>query len=132
MDSNAAGPKQLRSFGLMVGGVFCLIGIWPLLFGGPAPRWWGLALGVLLVLPGLLFPTVLAPAYQGWMTVCRVLGWFNTRVILGVFFFLVVTPMGLIRRFLGKRSIALEFDPGLTTYRTEKSLRDSSHMVRQF
>jgi hypothetical protein len=87
---------QLRKFGLLVGGIFCAIGLWPAVIRGAGPRSWALIVGVLLLVPALLAPRVLAPVYRIWMTVGEALGWINTRILLGVVFYGLITPMGLI------------------------------------
>ena len=43
--------KELRSFGLIVGGIFAVIGLWPVLFRAQGPRLWALAFAVALVVP---------------------------------------------------------------------------------
>ena len=90
--------KELRKFGLTVGAAFAVLGTiswwrgheWP-----PRMMW---TLAVLLMVPGALFPTVLGPVQRAWMAFATVLGHFNTRVILTVLFYLVMTPVGLIMR----------------------------------
>ncbi len=125
--------KQLRSFGLMVGGVFAAMSLWPVLFRGDDPRLWTLVLASLLVIPALLLPRSLAPVYRGWMMVGHVLGWINTRIILGVIFYGLFTPIGLVRRFLlAKDSMRRKFEPEADTYRIVRQSRPSSHMKRQF
>ena len=123
--------KQLRSFGLMVGGVFVAIGSWPLLFG-EAPRWWPILLGGLLVLLGAVMPKILDLPFRGWMFVGHIMGWVNTRIILGVVFYCLVTPMGLVMRLLGKKSMRSVFEQNLETYRVIKTARPSSHLKHQF
>lgn len=127
-----ADSKQLRSFALIVGGIFGLIGVWPLVFGKRTPAWWAIALAGALVVPGLVQPRLLGPVYRVWMALGHALGWFNTRVILGIIFYLVVTPMALVRRLLGKDSMRRDFEPGLDTYRAAKKTRPPRHMDRQF
>ena len=56
--------QQLRSFGLLVGGIFGLIGLWPMVWRHQSPRLWAVALAVLLIVPGLVAPRILAPAYR--------------------------------------------------------------------
>jgi hypothetical protein len=94
-------PRELRRFGLMVGGAFgvlALISRWrghdipPLVLG---------TLSVLLVVPGLLLPTILAPAERWWMRFAEVLGRFNARIILSLLWVLVMTPIGFVRRLFG-------------------------------
>ena len=125
--------KQLRSFGLIVGGVFAAMSLWPVLFRGDDPRLWALILAGLLVIPALVLPMSLGPVYRGWMAVGNVLGWINTRVILGVIFYGLFTPIGLVRRcLLAKDSMLRKFEPEADTYRVVRQPRPPSHMKRQF
>jgi Saxitoxin biosynthesis operon protein SxtJ len=126
-------PKQLRSFGLTVGGIFAVIGAWPVVFRGSYPRLWALALAALLILPALLFPRSLKPLYRGWMALGEALGWINTRIILGLVFYGLITPMGVTMRFLmGKDPMHRGFDPNASTYRVLRQPRPGSHMRRQY
>jgi O-antigen/teichoic acid export membrane protein len=125
--------KQLRSFGLMVGGIIAAIGLWPAVFRGDDPRLWALVLASLLMIPALVLPMSLGPIYRGWMAVGYVLGWINTRAILGVIFYGLFTPIGIVRRFLlAKDSMNRRFEPEADTYRVLRQPRPSSHMKRQF
>lgn len=124
--------KDLRSFGLIVGGVFAAIGLWPVVRRGGDYRTWALALSVLLIAPALVFPAVLKPLHRVWMKLGEILGWINTRIILGAIFFGVVTPMGLIRRLLGKDSMGRQRSADAESYRVPRSARSASHMTRQY
>ena len=90
--------KLIRSFGLIVGGIFVLIGLWPLVVRAEAPRLWAVGIAAGLVLPAILFPKGLTPIYRLWMRVADALGWVNTRIILSLVFYGLVTPIGVIRR----------------------------------
>src|SRR5215510_15706779 len=94
--------KQLRSFGLIVGGIFAVIGVWPALWRGQPLRLWSLLLGGALIALALVWPRSLAQVYRLWMVVGEVLGWINTRLILGVVFYGIFTPLGLLMRFRGQ------------------------------
>jgi small-conductance mechanosensitive channel len=111
-------PTQLRSFGLLVGGVFTLIALWPLVIRQEPIRIWAITLGCLLILAGLLTPLWLRPLFKGWMKIGHVLGFINTRIILGIGYFLVFTPIGLIRRMMGKDSLNRTLKPEQSTYRS--------------
>jgi O-antigen/teichoic acid export membrane protein len=124
--------RQLRSFGLIVGGVFAFIGVWPKVYHSASPRLWALVLAAVLILPALISPSSLRPFYQGWMRVGQLLGWINTRVILGIIFYLLFLPVGLIMRLLGKDSMNRKFDSGATTYRVPRHAQPASHMKHQF
>ena len=66
---NQITTKQLRSFGLTVGGVFALIGLWPLVIHGEDPRWWSVVVAGILIAPALVYPRSLFWPYKGWMAV---------------------------------------------------------------
>ncbi|MFA7382059.1 MAG: SxtJ family membrane protein [Desulfurivibrionaceae bacterium] len=125
--------KELRQFGCIVGGVFSAIGLWPLIARTDLSRFWALAIGVILILLGGFFPRSLTRIYRGWMAVGHALGWINTRVILGLLYYLVITPMGLIMRLLGKDPLRRRFSGDLPSYRVNSVKRDpSSHMRNLF
>jgi len=123
---------QLRKFGLLVGGIFCAIGLWPAVIRGAGPRSWALVVGVLLLVPAVLAPRALAPVYRIWMTVGEALGWVNTRILLGVVFYGLITPMGLIRRLRREDPMRRRHDPAAQSYRVPKPPRPGAHMNRQF
>jgi len=128
----SATTKDLRSFGLLVGGIFCVIGLWPLVFRGEPMRLWGVGIGVVLVLLGGIVPRVLAPVHTGWMWIGHVLGWINTRILLGIVFYGLVTPIGLIFRMMGKDTMRQAFSESSSTYRVLRTPRPRSHMKYQF
>jgi hypothetical protein len=124
--------KRLRSFGLTVGGVFLAIGLWPVLWSGTGPRLWALAIGSLLALFGGVLPGTLKPVYRAWMAIGHVLGWVNTRIILGVFFFGILTPVAFIARLMGKQFMALNTSPAVGSYRVVRTVRPVAHVRHQF
>ena len=79
-----------REFGLLVGVVFALLG-----------SWWLLPLGALLVFFGLIWPRALLWPNRAWMSLAAGLSFVTTRMILGLVFFLVVTPIGVVKRLMG-------------------------------
>jgi len=129
---NQITPKQLRSFGLIVGGIFAVIGFWPFFFRQQDPRWWSVVLAACLLIPAITFPTSLFWPYKGWMALGHVLGWVNTRIILGVVFYGIVTPIGVVRRWLGKDSMGQHLRPDLDTYRVPRKSRPASHLKSQY
>jgi hypothetical protein len=124
--------KQLRHFGYLVGGIFGLIGLWPLVWRHQDPRLWALALTVILVVPALVAPRILAPVYRVWMLLGEVLAWINTRIILGVVFYGVVTPIGLLMRLTGRDPMRRQFERAGESYRVRCVPRPATHMMRQF
>lgn len=124
--------KDLRQFGHIVGGVFSIIGLWPLIFRSESPRLWALILGGVLMLLGTIAPQSLRQVHQGWMKVGHVLGSINTRIILGIIYYLLITPMGLVMRLLGKDPMHRALERNAPTYRLVRTPRPRHHMRNQF
>jgi len=124
--------KGLREFGLITGGLFVgLFGLlFPWLFSFAFPKWPWIIAGVLWGL-ALLIPNSLKWIYQGWMSFALVLGWINTRLILAIMFYLIMTPMGLVMRLFGKN--AMKNKPSQSeSYRNLTPSRSPQHMERPF
>ena len=124
--------RELRNFGLIVGGIFCAIGVWPVAIRGLPTRWWAVTIGALLLIPAFVAPRSLGPVHRAWMSVGEVLGRINTRILLGIVFYGILTPMGLIKRFRGYDPMRLQYEPGTESYRIAKRSRSAAHMTRQF
>jgi hypothetical protein len=88
--------------------------------------------GSLLVAVGAAVPSLLKYIYQGWMFVGHVMGWINTRIILGVLFYGIVTPMGMVMKLAGRDPMRRAFDPEAITYRVVRQPRPASHMKNMF
>ncbi len=131
MDYSAT-RKELRQFGLLVGAVFAVIGLWPLVFREEPLRVWTTGVGGLLMICGGVHPFMLAPIYKGWMWVGHILGWVNTRILLGIVFYGLVTPIGIVFRLMGKDTMRQAFSESSPTYRVVRSPRPRSHMKHQF
>jgi len=124
--------KQLRSFGLTTGSIFGLISIWPVLIRQENPRWWMVALAGCLLISAAIFPRSLFSVHKGWMAVGHVMGWINTRIILSVVFYVIVTPIGIVRSWLGKDPMGRRLRPDLDSYRVIRTARPASHLKRQY
>ncbi len=94
--------RREREFGLIVGGVFTLLGVWWFYRGKffYPPRI-VLPLGISLVVLGLVWPKALVIPNKAWMLLAEGLSFVMTRVILAIVFFLIVTPIGVIKRLFG-------------------------------
>ncbi|MFQ5585212.1 MAG: SxtJ family membrane protein [Thermodesulfobacteriota bacterium] len=124
--------KNLRSFGLIVGVIFIIIGLWPLVVHGEPLRVWAVVPAILLIPPALIFPPILYWPYRVWMFIGHCLGWVNTRIILGIVFFVIFTPVGLVMRIFGHDPMVRRFDKSLNTYKINIEKKDFNHMERQF
>jgi len=91
-----------RNFGLLIGVIFAVVGGW-LVFRGKsgiiAPLL--LALGVLPIILGIVSPKTLIIPARLWMRLAAVLSFISTNLILALVFFVVITPIGLIKRLFG-------------------------------
>ena len=109
------GARDLRKFGLMVGGVFVLLGVLFLLrhrSGYPA----FLGAGVALIAFGVIWPRALKYVYIAWMALAFALGFVMSNVILALFFFLFVAPIGLLARLFQKDFLSRKWDKQAASY----------------
>ena len=91
-----------REFGLIVGGVFVLLGGWWFYRGKLTNvAYVFVPLGSALILLGMVWPRALIYPNKAWMKLAEMLSFVMTRLILGVVFFLIVTPIGVIKRLFG-------------------------------
>ena len=104
-----------RAFGLVVGGLFMLLGSWPIVHGF-TPRWYLVGPAAFLVLFGLVAPRVLAPLNRAWMRLGLLLHRIVAPVLMGIVFFGVVLPIGLFMRLRRKDLLRLKFDRRATSY----------------
>ena len=107
--------KDLRKFGLTVGIVLLMISVILFMIDKSSYVYFGV-IGGILVLAGILFPAVLKPVNKVWMTLALILGWFMSRVILTILFYLVLTPIGFIAKIFGKRFLSLKIDTEEKSY----------------
>lgn len=124
----------LRKFGLITGSIIVLLFaiFFPWVFDATAMPIWPWALAGLLWLPALVMPAVLRPVYTIWMKVGHVLGWVNTRIILGILFYAIILPMGLIMRLFGKDPMARKYDRSATSYRVKSISETKDRLEKPF
>lgn len=104
-----------RSFGWTFTGLFVIAGIYGLWHGrGGLP--WLLALAVLTAVVTLTRERWLTPLNRGWMAFGELLGRIVSPIVLGVIFFAVFTPVGVVMRFFGRDAMYRRFDAAAKTY----------------
>ena len=118
-----------RSFGIVFFIVFLLIAFYPLTYSGDIGIWYAIISLIFLVL-GLLDSKILTPLNKIWFKFGMLLGRIISPFIMGIIFFLVVTPIGLIMRILGKDLVNLKYNNN-KTYWIEKT-GPKSKMKNQF
>jgi len=111
-------------------GGFTVIAAFPLLWGGTV-RLWAIGIAVVVLLFALAAPAVLAPLNRAWMRFGLLLGRIMNPIVLGIFFFGVLTPFGWFRR-RGSDPLGLTFDRDARTYWVNKSPLPAGSMKRQF
>jgi hypothetical protein len=118
-------PGALRRFGFTVGFVILFLGC-VLLWRQRGAGWPLISIGAVLVLAATLAPLTLKWVYAPWMIVALALGWIVTRILLTIVFFLVVTPVGLLQRLFGKRTIEVAFKADAGSYWQPRTARPTS------
>ena len=98
-----------RSFGLVFAVFFAIIGLLPLMHRD-GPRIWSLAIAGVFALAAVAFPSALAPLNRLWARIGALLHKGVSPIVLGILFFLVITPMGVLMRLLGKDPLRLRRD----------------------
>lgn len=126
--------KGLREFGLLTGTIIiALFGLLlPWLHRDSLPIWPWIVAGILWLL-ALLTPSLLNPIYLVWMKIGLVLGWINTRLILAIVFFALLTPIGLMMRGIFRQdpmSTKMELDQ--ESYRIPSQVKARLTMERPF
>ena len=119
-----------RSFGIVFFIVFLLIALYPITYSGDI-RIWSLIISFIFIILGLLNSIILTPLNNLWFKFGVILGKMISPIIMGIIFFLVVTPIGLIMKVFGKDLLRLKFNKKNNTYWIEKN-GPKSKMKNQF
>ena len=125
--------KGLREFGLVTGAlVAALFGLlFPWLLRHPIPTWpWVLA--ALLATWALIAPGSLRMVYVWWMRFGYAMSRITTPLILGVVFYLVVSPVARVRALLGKDSLKRHFEPSAASYRDASTSRGHNDLEKPY
>ncbi len=118
-----------RSFGVVFFVVFLLIGLWPILKGNEI-RIWSIVISLIFLILGILNSKILTPFNKVWFRFGIFLGNFISPIIMGIVFFLVVTPTGLIMKLFRKDLINLKKNNSSTYWIEKKDIKSS--MKNQF
>lgn len=122
-----------RTFGLVFFVVFAIVSVWPVLFGNPL-RWWTAPIAAVFLAVALIVPAWLAPLNRLWTKLGLLMHKVVNPVIMGLLFFVAITPMALVLRLLGKDLLRLKRDPQAASYWIERTPPGPSadSMRRQF
>ena len=119
-----------RSFGLLFFIVFLIVALWPLKSGEDI-RIWSLALSIIFFSLGILNSKLLTPLNKLWFKFGILLGSIVSPIVMGIVFFLVVTPTSIIMRLLGKDLLKKNKIKSVSTYWIKRDKQQSS-MKKQF
>ena len=115
---NSISKKQLREFSLLIGFAFPIIIGWILpALAAHNFRTWTLLIGIPILIIGLIKPSLLFYPYKVWMQIGSILGWFNSRLILGFIFYFVLLPISFMMKIFG-------YDPLRLKKNNQKSYRE--------
>ena len=119
-----------RSFGLLFFIVFLAISLWPLKSQGDL-RLWAFILSLIFLVLGVLNSKFLTPLNKLWHKFGIFLGSIVSPIVMGIIFFIVVTPTGLIMRFLGKDLLRINKNKLVSTYWINRE-KQKTTMKKQF
>ena len=119
-----------RNFGLVFFIVFLIISLWPLIHGEPI-RIWSIIVSLIFLILGLINSKFLSPLNRLWFKFGIILGAIVAPIVMGFIFFLVVTPIGLAMRIMGKDLLNKKYDKKKNTYWINR-YKNMSSMKKQF
>ena len=125
--------QELRKFGFIFAtGLVLIFGLFfPWLLEKASPSWpWIVA--AVFAGSALILPQILKPVFIAWMKIGHVLGWINTRIILGVVFFIIFAPVALLMRLFGNDPMHRQLDAAAKTYRINSEKLPRERMERPF
>ncbi len=118
-----------RNFGIVFSIVFLIIAIWPILNQNEI-RIWSIIISLIFLILGLINSKFLSPLNKAWFKFGLILGSLIAPIVMGIVFFLVVTPTGLIMKALGKDLLELKRNKN-NTYWLEKD-NSNNNLKNQF
>tara|TARA_Y100000310_G_scaffold19619_1_gene19222 strand:+ start:675 stop:1070 length:396 start_codon:yes stop_codon:yes gene_type:complete len=119
-----------RSFGLLFFFVFLIISLWPLLNDGPF-RIWSIVIAIIFLILGLINSKLLAPLNILWFKFGLFLGSIVSPIVMGIVFFLVITPTGFIMKIMNKDLLNKKFDNKKKSYWINRA-KTKNTMKQQF
>ena len=119
-----------RNFGLVFFFVFLIVGLWPLLNGGPF-RIWSIVIAIIFLIFGLMNSKLLTPLNKLWFKFGLFLGTIVSPFVMGIIFFLVITPIGFVMKIIGKDLLNIKHDNKKKSYWINRA-KTKTTMKQQF
>ncbi len=110
-----SGEHELREFGITIGGILVFIGAFAFYRERNFFSYFLIA-GCFFAVAGIALPLLLKPLHKIWMGFSIIIGFFMSRVMLTILFYLVVTPLGVIIRLTGKDILDQKIEKGRESY----------------
>lgn len=125
--------KGLREFGFVTGGIVAaLFGVaFPWLLGRSWPLWPWIIFAALAFF-ALVAPMALNPVYRAWMRFGLLASRITTPLILGLVFFLMISPLGFVRRMFGRDALGRSFEADADSYRVQSRRPTKQGLERPF
>ena len=118
-----------KSFGILFFIVFLIIAIWPVL-SSEAVRIWALIISVVFLILGIINSKILTPLKKGWIKLGEILGRVIAPIIMGFIYFIIITPIGILMRLIGKDLLNTKFNKDKSYW--IKRAKNIETMKRQF
>tara|TARA_Y100000741_G_scaffold332308_1_gene288176 strand:+ start:81 stop:458 length:378 start_codon:yes stop_codon:yes gene_type:complete len=118
-----------KSFGILFFIVFLLIAIWPVLESGSI-RLWSILISLIFFILGIINSKILTPLKKGWIKLGEILGKFIAPIVMGFVYFIIITPIGILMRLLGKDLLNVKYNKN-KSYWIKRS-KNINTMKRQF
>ena len=118
-----------RSFGILFSIVFAIIAFWPTINGNPL-RLWSIPISVIFLVLGLINSKLLNPLNIVWVKFGELLGRIVAPIVMAIIYFIIVTPIGLFMRLIGKDLLNIKFSKS-NTYWIKREKKVGS-MKKQF
>jgi Na+/melibiose symporter-like transporter len=132
-DTRTLEMRKLRKFGFTVGGIFtAFLVIFVLRHKHHVPYYVSLVAGPTLLAGALVWPRALAPVERGWSMLAHALGWINTRILLAFVFFVVLAPIALFMRVIGKDPLERRRDRRRPTYWRTREPAEPDRLTRPY
>ncbi|MFH1798492.1 MAG: SxtJ family membrane protein [Candidatus Omnitrophota bacterium] len=126
--------KDLRQFGIVLGVILAIFGGIHLIKGHAAARVWFFSGSVAILLCAVFMPRFLKPVYICFTKIAKIIGWVNTRIILILVYYLILTPIGIVLRMIGKDPLTRKIDKNAETYwiKPQKTIPSRESLEKQF
>ena len=118
-----------KSFGILFFIVFLLIAIWPVLDSGSI-RLWSILISLIFFILGIINSKILTPLKKGWIKLGEILGKVIAPIVMGFIYFIIITPIGILMRLLGKDLLNVKYNKNKSYW--IKRTKNINTMKRQF